>query len=46
MILDNFIDQVLKHTGDDLTPEQYSKIEDCQSQGMSVKDTVKIIRKM
>ncbi|AXC38951.1 hypothetical protein [Escherichia coli] len=44
--LDSFIDAVLAKTGEDLTAEQYAMIEQCQQNGKSVKDTVKIIRKM
>lgn len=44
--LDSFIDAVLAKTGEDLSTEQYTMIEQCQQDGKSVKDTVKIIRKM
>lgn len=44
--LDSFIDAVLAKTGDNLSAEQYAMIEQCQEDGKSVKDTVKIIRKM
>ncbi|EON7636954.1 hypothetical protein ABV23_RS00485 [Escherichia coli] len=44
--LDSFIEAVLEKTGEDLTTEQYAMIEQCQQDGKSVKDTVKIIRKM
>lgn len=37
---------VLAQTGEDLTAEQYSKIEEMLDAGKSVKDTVKAIRKM
>lgn len=46
MALENFINSVLAKTGEDLTPEQYAMIEQCQEDGLSVKDTVKRIRKM
>lgn len=37
---------VLAQTGEDLTVEQYAKIEELLVAGKSVKDTVKAIRKM
>lgn len=37
---------VLAQTGEDLTTEQYAKIEEMLLAGKSVKDTVKAIRKM
>jgi hypothetical protein len=44
--LDSFIDAVLAKTGENLSADQYAMIEQCQQDGKSVKDTVKIIRKM
>lgn len=37
---------VLAQTGEDLSTEQYAKIEEMLLAGKSVKDTVKAVRKM
>ena len=46
MVADKQYEDVLARTGEDLTSEQYAAIEECLRKGMSVKDTVKHIRKM
>lgn len=46
MVANKLYEEVLAKTGEDLTPEQYAMIEECLRTGKSVKDTVKIVRKM
>lgn len=46
MVADKLYDEVLAKTGSNLTAEQHAAIEECLRKGKSVKDTVKLIRKM
>jgi len=41
-----FIDAVLKKLGDELSVDQHQAIDDLAAKGVSVKDAVKIVKRM